>query len=470
MSLRRLLLATFLALSPVPSQAANPTHIVVVIQENRTPDNLLNGYTAPDGSKASSSMTGYDSSHASHALRKVGLEVPCDPNHAYGPNATQGGFVSEYNSGTLFNGQPANWDKQFFDCGAGVVNAATATLPDGAFAYVPAVQTIPYQLMIGNDGLYADEAFQANAGPSYPAHLFAETGSSGGIVTNNVGPITLPANDIVTENPVGFFLSGCASPGGVQWIDKTLTFPAANTQQTLTGTCSNLVTIQDRLEAASFTTKTYANSHNTFWSMDDMIYGRYLSAPDSVPSTNFFADVGNCALPNLVFITPSNKNSDHAIGAQVGSNAPTGPQWVASIVNAIGNSTCWTSTVIIIYWDDWGGWYDHVPAQCMTGWGLPNPSYGCGFRVPFIVVSPYVVAHKVDHTVRFAQCSTLKFIENIFSVANLGTCDTTTPNDNLSSLFNFAGTANAFVPIPGTGSGANFVAGPFLYVSGGMPN
>ena len=63
----------------------------------------------------------------------------------------------------------------------------------------------------------------------------------------------------------------------------------------------------------------------------------------------------------------------------------------ASLVNAIGNSTCknadgssfWDTTAIFITWDDWGGWYDHeVPTILASPFG----GYQLGFRVPMIVV------------------------------------------------------------------------------------
>ena len=90
-----------------------------------------------------------------------------------------------------------------------------------------------------------------------------------------------------------------------------------------------------------------------------------------------------------------------------------GPDWVAALINAVGNATCvdpvtnqspWLDTVILVVWDDWGGFYDHVggaglPAQADGKMGYANclfplsGSWGCGytygFRVPFMVVSAY---------------------------------------------------------------------------------
>lgn len=72
---------------------------------------------------------------------------------------------------------------------------------------------------------------------------------------------------------------------------------------------------------------------------------------------------GNCDLKSVSWVMPDGNWSDHP-GA---SASPNGPFWVASIVNKIGTTTCndngipyWQNTVILITWDDWGGFYDHV--------------------------------------------------------------------------------------------------------------
>ena len=92
-------------------------------------------------------------------------------------------------------------------------------------------------------------------------------------------------------------------------------------------------------------------------------------------------------------------SSDHAVATTAAD-----PSWVASIVNAIGNSPYWANTAIIITWDDWGGWYDHVAPKVINdgiSWGS---GYVYGFRVPLIVVSPYAKAAYISHvTARLRQ-------------------------------------------------------------------
>ena len=93
----------------------------------------------------------------------------------------------------------------------------------------------------------------------------------------------------------------------------------------------------------------------------------------------------------------------------------SGPSWVASVVNAIGESPYWDNTAIFVRWDDWGGWYDHVEPPVYN-------SYELGFRVPLIVISPYAKTGYVSHD-QHEFGSILKFTEKAFGLGSLGTTD-----------------------------------------------
>jgi phospholipase C len=88
-------------------------------------------------------------------------------------------------------------------------------------------------------------------------------------------------------------------------------------------------------------------------------------------------------------------------------------------VNEIGNNTkCdggsgyWSDTVIIITWDDWGGWYDHEPPTILPG---NQGDYQYGFRVPMIVVSAYTPPHYISN-LRHDFGSILRGIEALFEL------------------------------------------------------
>jgi len=128
---------------------------------------------------------------------------------------------------------------------------------------------------------------------------------------------------------------------------------------------------------------------------------------------------------------------------------------ITPIVNAIGQSSYWPNTAIIITWDDWGGWYDHVaPPQVLVNCAQWGCGYVYGFRVPLIVVSPYALAAHVTHTPHDFG-SILKFIEETFDLPSLGYADAYA--DDLSDCFNFNQTPLKFQTIPAALSAQHFL-------------
>jgi phospholipase C len=128
------------------------------------------------------------------------------------------------------------------------------------------------------------------------------------------------------------------------------------------------------------------------------------------PQTNFFSDVANGKLRSLSWITPTCENSDHA-----GCGSKTGPSWVASLVNAIGESRYWDNTAIFVFWDDYGGWYDPEPPAMLDYDGL-------GIRIPLLIVSAYAKSGYVSHT-HYEHGSILRFVEETFGLPALAVSD-----------------------------------------------
>jgi phospholipase C len=94
-----------------------------------------------------------------------------------------------------------------------------------------------------------------------------------------------------------------------------------------------------------------------------------------------------------------------------GSNFCYGENWATKVIDTVMRSPQWESTAIFLTWDEWGGFYDHVPPPTVDG-------FGYGFRVPLIVLSPYARAHFVDHTTGSFD-SMLKFIETNWGMRSL---------------------------------------------------
>jgi hypothetical protein len=140
-------------------------------------------------------------------------------------------------------------------------------------------------------------------------------------------------------------------------------------------------------------------------------YKNYVNSKLPCPGTGQYAtdcapiltDIENCALANVSWVIPDGSWSDHAGGPQA-ENGDGGPSWVANIVNAVGNQrqcpdgeVYWNNTVILVVWDDWGGYYDDVPPpDCSTSTGVctgysnrTGQQYVYGFRVPLLVIGAY---------------------------------------------------------------------------------
>ena len=154
----------------------------------------------------------------------------------------------------------------------------------------------------------------------------------------------------------------------------------------------------------------------------------------------------------VFWVIPYGLESDHA-----GLTDGSGPSWVASIINAIGTQpkcsngeTYWDNTVILVTWDDWGGWYDHVvpppvPLKAPAG----ASSYVYGFRVPLLVVSAYTPSGTVSNVTGLDFGSMLKFVEEIFNLGNIPPGDFADyyATDDLAEFFQFTQPPRSFQSI-----------------------
>jgi len=415
-----------------PQPVSKIQHVVIIFQENRTPDNLFHDQKLIDAG-ADIATSGVNSSGQTIQLSPLNLGTNGSNPDYYDLSHTHNAFVSMYNNGKM-NGA----DLIPFSCKPGV---ASCPPPDPQFKYVDPADVQPY-FQMAEQYTFADRMFQSNQGPSFPAHQYIISGTSA----------PAPGSKFfVAENPGGVINStvntGCTSPPAefVAQIDplgvETPIYP-----------CFEHQTLTDLLDSANITWRYYTPSPGSIWTGPNAI--QHMCGPNAVPPNatactgsewkNHVAlattkvpapvltDIANKQLPAVSWVIPTGQESDHA-----GLDDGSGPSWVASIVNAIGNSSYWSNTAIFIVWDDWGGWYDHVAPQVLN-------SYEYGFRVPLIVVSPYAKPAYISH-VKHDFGSILKFIETTFKVPSLGYADARA--DDLSDCFDYRQTPISFQTI-----------------------
>jgi len=162
-----------------------------------------------------------------------------------------------------------------------------------------------------------------------------------------------------------------------------------------------------------------------------------------------------CQLRGVSWVIPIEANSDHSGGSG-------GPDWVGGIVNALGTSPCknpdgssyWSTTAVVVTWDDWGGFYDHVPPPILP---FPEGAYQLGFRVPLLFVSAYTPAGYIDN-LNYDFGSILRFIENNFGLGEgaLGFADSRATT-NFSTFYNLSNSPRPFVKIPTVRTARDFL-------------
>ena len=438
-----------------PPPSSKIQHVVIIFQENRTPDNLFQGLCLPpNGSSSSCSAspsstqynivpTAVNSQQQQIQLTPIDLGTAGSNPDNYDLSHKHDAFVEMCDLNPATNVcQMDGADLITPSCSVGVTNCWPS---NEQFKYVNPLDVQPY-LTMAEQYTFADRMFQTNQGPSFPAHQFIISGTSAPAAGSAL---------FVAENPTGITNAGdntgCTAPPveTVAVIDPTTGSESSNPPMY---PCFDHPTLTDSLKAADITWRYYAPSAGSIWTAPNAI--QHMCGPNATPPnatactgsdwTNnvvlettqspapVLTDIANGNLATVSWVIPDGQESDHAL-----SNDGSGPSWVSAIVNAIGNSQYWSNTAIIITWDDWGGWYDHVAPQMLN-------SYEYGFRVPMIVVSPYAKPAYISH-VTHDFGSMLKFIETTFNLPSLGYADASA--DNLSDCFNFNQTPISFQTI-----------------------
>ena len=305
--------------------------------------------------------------------------------------------------------------------------AVYAAMDGGAMDEFPLVTQAQYtQADIPNYWAYAqqfglgDNFFTSMATNSTPNHISMITAQSAGL------------DDTATT--VG---SGCTTPPNTLAYSKD-----AAGDHLWAHPCYNINSLPQVLSANSISWKYYSDSIN--WDAPKYIQALTGSPNDVTGSAQIITDVQSGTLANVSWVTPPPKASDHPPQLM-----ELGQNFVTNVVNAIMNSSYWSSSAIFITWDDWGGWYDHVPPPQIDAFGL-------GPRVPLIVISPYAKPGYISHQQgEFASFD--KFTEENWGLPSLGQRDSLAQTGDLMDFFDFNQTPQSPlilkpVPVPSSAS------------------
>jgi phospholipase C len=426
-----------------PQSGSMPiTHVVVIMQENRSFDNFFHDFPGADGADF-----GYGHG-VKYTLQPLHLKWTFDLNHF------RWQFLEDYDLGNndgwdnliqKLDQPPPNGSCPYndpYNHPACWIFWTGKTYQKMAFSYTIRSEIQPYWTM-AKEYTLGDHNFGSTDGPSFGPHQMLIAGQDGNA---DEVPVLMPWGCDATKNMnynwENYLHSGQATPPE---------FPAAYGHDVIGARpCFTYPTVANLLDNANVSWRWYKEpaptpSHKTdsWWldAFDAIKQIRY--GPDYknvvTPDWQVLTDISGGNLAHVSWVMPHGGASDHP-GSGSGD---CGPAWITGIVNAIGKSQYWKSTAIIITWDEWGGWFDHeVPPQ------IKNKSHvyeGLGYRVPLIIVSPYAKNRYISKS-QHETASALHFIEKVFNLGNLGQADVRA--DAYDDIFDFSKQPTTFKPIP----------------------
>jgi phospholipase C len=386
--------------SPSPSPTAPLTgihkiqHIIVIQQENRSFDSYFGTYPGADG-----------------IPMQNGVPTVCSPNPTDGTcvkpyvdhaDVNGGGPHSAKNAVADINGGKMDG---FYASAVGTNKGCAPTTPECASSATPDTMGYHVQSDIPNYWTYAsdfvlhDHMYEPNASWSLPEHLFLVSEWSAKCTQQNnpascknalQAPGLPPDDNKQHKTPI------------YAWTDMTYMLHKNNVSWGYYVVPGNE---PDCENDAAITCAPVKQNSKTIGIWNPLPYFDTVKNDGQLgniqPVDNFYSQVKAGTLPAVSWVIPSQEVSEHPPGP-----VSFGQSYVTSLINAVMRSPEWSSTAILLSWDDWGGFYDHVvpPTVDQNGYGL---------RVPSLVISPYARQGYVDHqTLSFDAYD--KFIEDVF--------------------------------------------------------
>jgi len=392
---KRLFILCLLATLTATAQNTPIKHVVFIVKENRSFDEMFGTFPGANGASTCKISDGniIPLGHTPNRVRSMG--------HGWADShvAVDGGLMDRFDKVS-----GGNWKGDYMSC---------SQLWE---------QDIPNYFAYARKFVLADDLFSSAATGSFPNHLFTVAAESGPVQSEGWAVMNSPpsSNAWGCDSPRNTLAETMTTQGKIGFIYPCFHFP----------------TLADEMQAAHVTWRFYApNSSETgyVWSTLDAfddIRNSALWKTNVVSYGQFVTDARRGKLPEVSWLVTTNANSEHP-----SANSCEGENWSVAQINAIMKGPNWDSTAIFMVWDDFGGFYDHVPPPNIDTWGL-------GIRVPMLVISPYVVPGTVVHT-QYEFSSILKFIEDNWGLPPLSYRDMTAndPWDPLCTtgqcVFNF---------------------------------
>ncbi|HVN69050.1 MAG TPA: alkaline phosphatase family protein [Candidatus Binatia bacterium] len=380
-------------------------HVIYIVQENRSFDNLFQGYKGAD-----TVSSGKNSNGQTIALQPVSLSTV---------------YIIDHSAYAMFSACNGTGSLPGTDCQMNGFNneGAYGGPANPEYVYVPHSESKPYFDM-AREWVVGDRMFQSQLDESFVAHQYVIAAQAQGSDDLPYGP-----------------LWGCAGgPGDTVATITQNRNPDGPRQQA----CFDYQTLGDELDNAGLSWRFYAPHYgddaggnggtwSAYQAVRHIFYGHDWKKDVVSPNWKFITDVRKGYLANFTWITPECAESDH-----LECGGGYGPSWVSAIVDTVGASKFWDSTAIFVQWDDWGGFYDHVAP--------PYEDYdSVGFRVPLLVISPYAKKHHVSK-VQYETASVLRFAEDLFGLSQLSAADARATSP-AADCFDFSKKPRPFVKI-----------------------
>ena len=370
---------------PLPLASSHPVeHIGCLMMENRSFDHYLGWLPGADGLLDGDTLVPPTAPDSTGKLvtgenwGAAGRHIYCaddhvDPNH--------------------------NWDGGRVQVNGGRMDGFLIASDDDAYAlsYYLA-EDIPVFAGLAKNFVTHDRYFCSLLASTFPNREYLHSATSGGRKDNAVP-------DISDEGPAG--TSYVDRPGGFDWL-----------------------TIWDRLQAAGVSWGYYFNDLPVIGLWGDRFVTGALSR-NVKPMQEFYADAEAGRLPQVYFLDPDFVNEQNGNDDHPHADIRAGQAFIADVYHAIKDGPQWPKTAFFVTYDEWGGFYDHVPPPRMRDERANAANHAedyaqLGPRVPTLTISPWARPGISSRT--YEHASILKFIEYRFRLAPLTLRDASAPN------------------------------------------